>query len=464
MLAALVVSLRDELAESRLELERARERIAELEARLRQTPRNSSAPPSSEGLGKPAPKSLRKKTGRRPGGQAGHEGKTLARVAKPDREVRHEPRRCGRCGAGLAGRPVTAVDRRQVFDLPPVKVKVTEHQLIERECACGERTRAVTPAGAEAPAQYGPRVAAIIVYLYIGQFLSRERTARALAELFGVPLSPGTVSALTARAAGILGGFLERAREAITASDVAGFDETGFRVEGRLRWVHCARTGKFTLLMVHDKRGTDAMGQMGVLPGFAGTAVHDAWAPYDSYQAGGHQLCCAHAQRELQAVADAAPAGEWCWAVQAAGALTTMQRLAAEAISQGRDAIDPDALARQVTRYRSAALIGKQQTAARSGKLMRKHNALARRLLDRQDDYLRFTTDFRIPPDNNGSERDIRMAKLRQKVSGCLRTMGGARDFCAIRSYLSTAAKHGITHLDALISLTSGKPWIPAAT
>ena len=135
--------------------------------------------------------------------------------------------------AALAGRPVTGVERRQVFDLPPVRAEVTEHQLIERECACGHRTKAAAPAGAEAPVQYGPRIAAVIVYLYIGQFLSKKRTAQALAELFGVPLSSGTVAALTARAAGRLGGFLEHAREQIAVSDVAGFDETGFRVDGR---------------------------------------------------------------------------------------------------------------------------------------------------------------------------------------------------------------------------------------
>ncbi|MGH3304150.1 MAG: IS66 family transposase, partial [Streptosporangiaceae bacterium] len=138
------------------------------------------------------------------------------------------------------------------------------------------------------------------------------------------------------------------------------------------------------------------------------------------------------------------PEGEWCWATQAAEALVQMRALAAEAIARGRDAVDPAALAGQVTRYHSAALTGKTQTAARAGKLMKKHNALARRLLDRQDDYLRFTRDFRVPPDNNGSERDIRMIKVKQKVSGCLRTLTGARQFCAIRSYLSTAAKHDI--------------------
>jgi hypothetical protein len=165
----------------------------------------------------------------------------------------------------------------------------------------------------------------------------------------------------------------------------------------------------------------------------------------------------------MQAVTDAAPQGQWCWAAQAAEALTAMQQLASEAIRQGRDAVDPAALAAQIRLFRSAALIGASQTAARSGALMKKHNALARRLLDRQDDYLRFATDLRAPPDNNGTERDIRMAKLKQKVSGCLRTMAGARQFCAIRSYLSTAAKHGLSFFDALVMLAKGEPWMPAA-
>jgi transposase len=462
VLAGLVVSLRGELAETRAELERALERIAELEARLKQTPRNSSKPPSSEGLAKPAPRSLRKRSGRRPGGQDGHKGATLVQVARPDREVRHEPGWCGRCGAGLAGRPVTGVERRQVFDLPAVRAEVTEHQMVERECGCGERTRAAAPPGAEAPVCYGPRIAAVIVYLYIGQFLSKQRTAQALAELFGIPVSSGTVAGITARAAGRLGRFLEHAREQIARSPVAGFDETGFRVEGRLHWVHCARTGKYTLLMVHPRRGKQAIEAMGVLPSFSGVAVHDAWAPYDSYTAAGHQLCCAHARRELQAVTDLALQGQWCWATQAADALTAMQKLVSEAISQGRDMADRAAMDAQIHACRSAALIGASQTAARSSALMKKHHALARRLIDRQDDYLRFTRDFRISPDNNGSERDIRMAKLKQKVSGCLRTLTGARQFCAIRSYLSTAAKHGLSFFDALVMLAESEPWMPA--
>jgi transposase len=471
-LAALVTALRGELAESHAalaraleELAQARERIGELDARLRQTPRNSSRPPSGEGLDKPPPRprSLRKTSGRKPGGQDGHQGTTLAQVARPDRQVRHEPGCCGRCAAGLGGRPVTGVERRQVFDLPDVTVTVTEHQLVERECGCGHRTKGMAPEGAEAPVQYGPRIAAVIVYLYIGQFLSKQRTAQALAELSGIPLSSGTVAGITARAAGKLGGFPEHARGQIAASQVAGFDETGFRVEGRLHWVHCARTGQYTLLTVHQKRGTEAIEAMGVLPWFAGVAVHDAWAPYDTFTAPDHQLCCAHALRELQAVTDAAAGDRWCWAAQAAEALTAMQALVADAIGQGRDAVDPAALSFQIRLYRSAALAGASHTAARSGPLMKKHHALARRLLDRQDDYLRFCWDWRVPPDNNGCERDIRMTKLKQKVSGCLRSLTGARQFCAIRSYPSTAAKHDLRFFDVLVMLSENRPWIPSA-
>jgi transposase len=179
--------------------------------------------------------------------------------------------------------------------------------------------------------------------------------------LFSVPLSPGTVAAITACAASKLDGFLEHARQQIAGSSAAGFDETGFRVEGKLAWVHCARTGKYTLLMVHPRRGKAAMEAMGVLPSFTGVAAHDAWAPYNGYINASHQLCCAHALRELQAVTDAAPAGEWCWAGQAAQAITAMQALVSEAISQGCGAVGPDALAEQVTHYHSAALIGVSQ-------------------------------------------------------------------------------------------------------
>jgi transposase len=463
-LAALVVAQAQIIEQLRTEVAQLRAENAELKRRLGMDSTNSSKPPSSDSpFTKPAPKSLRGKSGRKPGGQPGHPGSTLALVDSPNERRRHEPGPCTGCGASLADAPEVGVERRQVFDLPPITVRVTEHQLIARRCACGATTCGMAPEGVTAPVQYGPQVTAIILYLYVGQFLSRKRTAQALAELFGTPVSEGTVAAMTRRAADGLDEFLTQVGDRIAGAEVAGFDETGLRVAGTLHWVHCARTDKYTLITCHAKRGTKGIDDAGVLGRFRGVAVHDAWAPYDTYLDAEHQLCCAHALRELQAVTEAAPGdADWCWATQAADALVAMQKLVTEAIAVGADAVEAGTLTKQVRLYRSAVQIGITQTAARTSETMKKHNALARRLRDRQDDYLRFTTNWRIPPDNNGSERDIRMIKLRQKVSGCLRTLTGAKQFCAIRSYLSTAAKHGKHFFDVLVMLTEGRPWLPA--
>jgi transposase len=436
--------------------------VADLKRQLGQNSRNSSKPPSSDSpFVKPAPKSLRGKSGKKPGGQPGHRGSTLALVDDPNERLRHEPGPCTGCGADLVNAPEVGVERRQVFDLPPMTVRVTEHQLIARRCGYGTTTCGTAPQGVTAPVQYGPRITAIILYLYVGQFLSKQRTAAALAELFGTPVGEGTVWAMTRRATDGLDDFLNQVAKRITEAEVAGFDETGLRVAGALHWVHCARTGKYTLITCHPKRGRQGIDDAGVLGRFRGVAVHDAWAPYDSYLDAEHQLCCVHALRELQGVADTAADAQWCWATQVADALVAMQKLAADAIAAKADTIDPDALDQQIKLYRSAAQIGLTSTVARSNPVMRKHHALARRLLDRQDDYLRFTHNWRIPPDNNGSERDIRMIKLRQKISGCLRTLIGAKQFCAIRSYLSTAAKHGKHFFETLVMLAEGRPWLP---
>ncbi|HEV8555656.1 MAG TPA: IS66 family transposase [Actinophytocola sp.] len=455
-LAALVVAQAAEIA-------RLKVRVLELEAQLKTNSRNSSKPPSSDGLAKPAPKSLRRKSGRKPGGQAGHPGSTLAQVADPDEVVRHEPGACGGCGAGLADAVQVGVERRQVFDLPPISVRVTEHQVVTRRCRCGQVSCGAAPDGVIAPVQYGSQITAIILYLYMGQFLSKKRTAQALAELFGTPVSEGTVAAVTRRASGGLTGFLELVRGRIAEAPVAHFDETGFRVAGKLHWVHSASTGKYSLITVHRRRGVKGMDHAGVLSGFAGVAVHDAWAPYDTYTQVTHALCNSHLLRELQAVADLAPTGQpWCWATQAADALLELKELVEAAIQAGRPAIDAALAAEQTQLLRSAVRLGVRQNQARSSKTMARHHALARRILDRYDDYLRFTTDFRIPFDNNAAEREIRMVKLRQKVSGCARTLTGARQFTAIRSYLATAAKHGTTFFHALVQLAEGRPWLPA--
>jgi transposase len=465
-LRADLVSTRDQLRTALDGLAVANARIADLEAQLGSNSRNSSKPPGSDGLAKPAPKALRKSGQRRPGRPKGHPGETLCQVADPKVVERHEPQWCGGCGDSLLGAPEAGVERRQVFDLPPVEVQVSEHQLVKRRCGCGVVTCAQAPEGVNAPVQYGSRIAAIVVYLYVGQFLSKSRTAQALSELFGTPVSGGTVLAMAARAAAGLGGFLAKARQELIGAPVVHFDETGFRVAGRLHWVHSASTGKWSLLTVHRKRGTEAMKAAGVLPFFSGVAVHDAWAPYDTYTKAEHALCCAHVLRELQYVVDNAPAGQdWCWAGQAAFALCEMKTLVDAALEAGGlEHVDRVALAEQTLLFKTAAILGERDTAARSSKLMKKFHALATRLIVRQDDYLRFTRDERVPFDNNPAEREVRMIKLRQKVSGCQRTLAGAEQFCVIRSYLATARKHGVHFFQALVQLAEGRPWLPDTT
>ncbi|WP_219418565.1 IS66 family transposase [Pseudonocardia nigra] len=272
-LAALVVALQARIAEQDAE-------IAELRRQLGASSRNSSKPPSADGLGKPAPKSLRGRSGRKPGGQPGHEGRTLRQVERPDEVVVHEPGACTGCGAELtADQGLSRVVRRQVFDIPKITVRVVEHRLVSRRCRCGQVTAAAGPAGVGAPTQYGPHAAAIAVYLCLGQHLPVERTAGLLADLFGTPMSVGTVAAWTTRAADGLEPFTAAARAALAQAQVLHVDETGLRVAGRLHWLHVACSTLFTVLFCSAKRGKPAIDAVGVLPGFTGIAVHDAFAP-----------------------------------------------------------------------------------------------------------------------------------------------------------------------------------------
>lgn len=442
-------------------------KVAELEARLNQNSRNSSKPPSSDSpFVKPAPKSLRAKGVRRPGRPAGQDGVTLEQVACPDLVVEHEPELCSCCGAGLGSRPEVGRERRQVIDLPEIAPKVTEHQLVARRCACGRVTKALAPIGVAAPVQYGPRVGALAVGLWHGQFLAKTRVAQVMGTVFGVPMAPGTVAAMATRAAAGLGEFQDAVRGRIAAAEVAGFDETGFRVEGKLAWVHCAQTEKYSLITVHPKRGVAGMDAAGVLPAFRGIAVHDAWAPYDTYAAAGHALCAAHLLRELVAVCESGTAGKYgskAMAAQVIDVLLRLKKLAEAAHAEGCG-IDAVALGFGRIALRSAAQIGQGATAGRGNKLTAKHHALFTRILERFEDYLRFTTDPAVPFDNNASEREIRMCKLRIKVSGSMRSMRGAEEFCRIRSYLQTTKKHGIDWLEALTDALRGIPWTPDST
>jgi transposase len=446
------------IAELETENAALKTRVADLEAQLRTNSRNSSKPPSTDGPATPAPRSLRRPSKRKPGGQDGHPGQTLAQVADPDVVIRHEPSGCRGCGSDLTGAVEVNCSRRQVFDLPPIKVHVTEHQVISRRCECGTTSTGVAPAQAAAPVQYGPVMCAVIIYLFMGQFLSKKRTAQAIGELFGIPVSDGTVAAVTARAAGDLTEFLTQVNAHLKASLVVHFDETGLRCQGRNHWLHSASTPRFSRLFFHRRRGTEAMNAMGVLPGFTGTAVHDAWSPYDTYTAAGHALCNSHVLRELQAVTDHHATTDtpdaWCWADQVARALLTLHKAAATHLEQP---VPRRVITANTTLIRHALLAATHP----AGAVGRKHAALARRLRKREPDYLKFAHNPAIPFTNNSAEQEIRMTKIRQKVSGTMRTEKGAGHFADLRSYLQTTAKHGIQALNALTQLTSRNPWLP---
>jgi transposase len=347
----------------------------------------------------------------------------LRQVDDPHERVEHEPAGCGGCGDDLTEARLAGVAVRQVFDLPDIGVRVTEHRIVSRRCGCGHVTTGQAPDGVDAPVQYGPRAQAAVVYLQQALFGAQARTAQAMADLFGVPMSAGAVAAAHTRAGDALADseFVDQVRDALAGAPVVHVDESGLRVAGRLHWVHVATTGKYTLVWVHPRRGRPGIDAGQVMGSMTGIAVHDAWAPYDTYRpGGGHQLCCAHLLRELAAAAELAP--QQVWPRQATDALLALKTAADLARDQGRSGIDPGLLAEQTALFRQAALVAVKDHQNEESKTSRKLTALARRMRDRSDDYLRFAVDLRSPFDNNTAEQQIRMVKIRQKVSGCLRT------------------------------------------
>ncbi len=441
-------------------------RVAELERRLGKDSSNSSRPPSSDGLGKPPAPRQRRGGGRRAGKQPGAPGAHLAQVGDPDQVVVHRPVVCGGCGGDLTLAPVTGVEARQVLDLPEVRLRVTEHRAERRRCACGHITAGVLPAAARGAACYGPGVRALGAYVGVWQHVPVQRASELLDDGVGAGVSAGWLGGLVAEAAGGLGGFVERVREQLCRAEVAHFDETGARVAGRLHWVHSASTPLLSWFTVHAKRGVVAMDAAGVLPGFQGVAVHDGWSPYWRYPTATHALCAAHLLRELEAAAELPGQG---WAAELAEWFTIACAKAADARDSGADRLEATVLAGLRDRYDRILAAGRAANPPPPrppGRRRRPRRSPAACLLGRleghRDEVCRFLADLRVPPTNNQAERDIRMVKLQQKISGCWRTLDGAQAFLTVRSYLSTARKHGVNPLAALRRLFEGDPWLPA--
>jgi transposase len=427
-------------------------KVAELEGRLVLTSRNSSKPPSSEGYGKPKPKSLRRPGKNPPGGQKGHEGHTLKKAESPDHIVLHAPRAICECGLPLS--EATVVEARQVFDLPSLHYEVTEHRVLAACCACGKRHRGEFPEGVNAPVQYGPGLKAAAVHLTQHHMLPAQRTADLMGDLFDLPLSDATVLAAVEEAGERLEPTVTAIGQAISAAPIAHADETGLRVNGKLHWLHVLATGLLTWMGIHPNRGKKAFDAFGVLTSFVGTLIHDGWQPYRDLVCM-HALCNAHHLRELTYVFE--EMGQ-TWANR----LIELLLAACQEVTAAGAPLAPERIAHFRSLYREIIAEGEAANprAPPSGKRGRTRQSKAVNLLHRlrtyADDVLRFMTDPGVPFTNNLAEQAVRMPKVKQKVSGCFRTVTGAQSFCIIRSYLDTLRKQGANLFHALTQTFQG--------
>jgi transposase len=428
-------------------------RIAELERRLGLNSSNSGKPPSSDGLKKPPRvSSLREPSGKKTGGQKGHPGETLCRVEKPDATMDHYPETCAACGEPLTAAMATGHLARQVFDLPePRPLIVTEHRAHACCCAaCGTQTRGAFPAGVTAPVQYGTRIAAFVLYLLHYQLLPEKRLAVLMTDLFGVKLVTATIARISNDCAERFHGFVDALRDQVAAAPVKHMDETGFRIGGKTQWLHIASTAWLTFYRTAAKRGS-------LLANVTGIVVHDHWKPYYTMTGVVHALCNAHHLRELKALIEIEKED---WAAK----MQRLLRRACHAATLARERgvpLKPGLIALIERCYDGILANGlafheAQPTLAkakRRGRQPRRvgHNLLLR-LSTRKQDVLRFLTDPSVPFTNNLAERDGRMMKLRQKISGGFRAENGAKDFAVIRSVLSTARKQGWNMLRTLTS------------
>jgi transposase len=476
-LIAIIVALQQQIVEQATVIIALQQQIAEqaaviqdLRDQLAKTSQNSGKPPSSDGLKKPRrTRSRREKGKRRSGGQPGHQGHTLQQVAPPDHVRCHEATRCPHCATDLHDVEVKAVEKRQVFDLPPVRMEVTEHQAAIKVCPhCGETVRGVFPEAVTQPVQYGPRIKAQAVYLNTYQLLPLARIGELFEDFYGHAPSEALVLEANNRVVDQAAPTLAAIKDGVIEADVAHFDETGARVEGKLHWVHVASTETLTVYAVHPKRGQAGMQDIGILPAFRGRAMHDHLAAYLQFDACQHAFCNAHHLRELQFVVDQY---HQPWAQAMIGLLLEI-KAEVEAAPLEWTGLPPDRCQHYETCYDDLLRQGFEANPPPDPppkpKRGRRKQSPPKNLLDRlqrhQAETLAFMYDFQVPFDNNLAERDVRMIKVKQKIAGTFRTQSGAAVFCAIRSYISTARKQGHNVIDSIHAALTGRPFLPQAS
>lgn len=444
------------------------ERVQALEDQIAKNSGNSSKPPSSDGLQK-KPKSQRHKGGKKSGGQVGHSGHRLQLVAHPDHIQVHPVTHCQRCQAVLDTVPAADFAKRQVFELPEaIRLEVTEHQAEIKTCPrCGAVTEADFPAEVTQETQYGPRVRAQMVYFNQYQFIPLARTTEVMEDLYQQPLAEGSVVAADERVAEQVAVPNQKVKSyLIHTPDPVCFDETGARVAGRLHWLHSASTKQATYYDIHTQRGSAAMEEIGILPQRRGWSIHDYWKAYLKYAQAKHGLCNAHLIRDLIFISEQI---KQPWAGELLDLLLKIKQEVEAAQDQGLSQLAPEQAAHFKQDYARLVVEGlstnppPKKTAGKRGRVKQ---SFAKNLLDRlhhhPDKVLAFMDDFKVPFDNNLAERDIRMVKVQQKVSGGFRSEAGAKTFCQVRSYISTARKNGQPVLEALYQALIGTPFVPS--
>jgi transposase len=448
-------------------INRLEARVEALENQLSKNSRNSSKPPSGDGFGKRT-KSLRAPSERPSGGQPGHPGTTLEWRDAPDAIEIHPVGQCAGCGASLVGVAVADWESRQVHDVPLMTVSVTQHQCEVKCCPdCGVLNRGQFPPEVMDAVQYGANLQGLMVYLMELQLIPSARVCEMLSEVFGVLVSEGTLYNVRSRCFEALAPAEQEIKTAVLASPVIHLDETGFRVQGKLWWLHVACTDGLTFYFVHTHRGQIAMDAMGILPQFTGIGVHDGLRSYALY-AMLHGLCNAHHLRELIFIVERYAQ---TWAEDMITLLVAMHQRVKVAQAEGETALAPNDLAGFIQQYTDILQRGfdanppepipENPVKSRGRPKQSPAKNLLDRLKSQQDAVLRFIHNFDVPFDNNQAERDLRMMKLKQKISGCFRSEDGAQMFCRIRSYLSTLRKQGRNVLDALVQLFMGHPVSP---
>jgi len=452
------------IAELRQTIVELQQIIKDLTERLGMNSSNSSKPPSSDGLNKPSPKSLRNPSGKKAGGQTGHPGAHLFTAREPDEIVQHMPSACLGCPSHDACKGLARVgETRQVIDAV-VTVKVIAHQALVVKCPFnGTRQKGEFPEELKAIVQYGENLQALAVAMNTVGAVSVNRTHEILAGVFGIPLSTGTISATVGNCADQVTEVVERIRQKLTASELIHNDETGTRVDGKTFWVHNASNAAYTHLSISAKRGQEGMDSGGVLPEFAGITVHDCWAPYWKYPRVTHALCCAHLLRELVGVEENHP--EQGWATDFKRLLLEMKAAKERAIELGNGQLSDEQLQAFNQRYDEILKLAYREnplpetgSPKRGRKKKGKTLALIERLDAHKASVCLFVYNFAVPFDNNQAERDLRMIKTKSKVSGCFRSIDGARDYFKIMSYVGSAKKQGVHAYEAIRLAVSGTP------